>query len=75
MIVFLDFDGVLYPENTNRKSDLLTRLPLIEEVLREFLPANEGELRARLKASAGRPTNSQLLFQPTKTEVIHDHAF
>lgn len=36
MILFLDFDGVLHPENTNRKSDLLTRLPLIEDVLREF---------------------------------------
>ena len=74
MIVFLDFDGVVHPEITNRKSDLLTRLPLIEEVLREFLPANEGELGARLKTAAGRPTDSQLLSQPAKTEVPHDHA-
>ena len=74
MTVFLDFDGVLHPEITNRKSDLLTRLPLIEEVLREFLPANEGELRARLKASAGRSADSQSTSQPAKTEVRYDHA-
>lgn len=36
MIIFLDFDGVLHPEDTNSKNLLLCRLPLIEEVLREF---------------------------------------
>ena len=36
MIVFLDFDGVLHPEDTDIKADLLSRLPLVEEVLREF---------------------------------------
>lgn len=36
MIVFLDFDGVLHPENTDSKTELLNRLPLVEEVLREF---------------------------------------
>lgn len=36
MIVFLDFDGVLHPEDTDSKNQLLCRLPLIEEVVREF---------------------------------------
>lgn len=36
MIVFLDFDGVLHPENVNSQAPLLCRLPLVEEVLREF---------------------------------------
>ena len=36
MIIFLDFDGVLHPEDTDIKADLLSRLPLVEEVLREF---------------------------------------
>ena len=36
MIVFLDFDGVLHPESVKRQEPLLGRLPLIEEVLREF---------------------------------------
>ena len=36
MIVFLDFDGVLHPESTETPADLFCRLPLIEEVFREF---------------------------------------
>ena len=36
MIVFLDFDGVLHPEETDNKAYLFCRLPLVEEVLREF---------------------------------------
>ena len=36
MIVFLDFDGVLHPDNVKRQEPLLCRLPLVEEVLREF---------------------------------------
>ncbi|MDP3606989.1 MAG: HAD domain-containing protein [Polaromonas sp.] len=36
MIAFLDFDGVLHPEDTNSKNQLFCRLPLVEEVLREF---------------------------------------
>lgn len=36
MIVFLDFDSVLHPENVKRQEPLLSRLPLVEEVLREF---------------------------------------
>lgn len=36
MIVFLDFDGVLHPENITSKEVLFNRLPLVEEVLREF---------------------------------------
>ena len=36
MIVFLDFDGVLHPEIANNNADLFNRLPLIEDVLREF---------------------------------------
>lgn len=36
MIVFLDFDGVLHPEITDNKADLFSRLPLVEDVLREF---------------------------------------
>lgn len=36
MIVFLDFDGVLHPESVDSKNLLLCRLPLVEEVLREF---------------------------------------
>ena len=40
MIVFLDFDGVVHPEQIRRTSDLFCRLHLIEAVLREF-PAVE----------------------------------
>ena len=40
MIVFLDFDGVVHPEQLRRTSDLFGRLHLIEAVLREF-PAVE----------------------------------
>ena len=40
MIVFLDFDGVVHPEGLASHDDLFVRLPLIEEVLREF-PAVE----------------------------------
>ena len=36
MIVFLDFDGVLHPEYTDNTADLFSRLPLVEDVLREF---------------------------------------
>ena len=36
MIAFLDFDGVLHPENVKSQEPLLCRLPLVEEVLREF---------------------------------------
>lgn len=36
MIIFLDFDGVLHPENVKSQEPLLCRLPLLEEVLREF---------------------------------------
>lgn len=36
MIVFLDFDGVLHPESVDSRSELLCRLPLVEDVLREF---------------------------------------
>lgn len=36
MIVFVDFDGVLHAEDTIDKANLLSRLPLVEEVLREF---------------------------------------
>lgn len=36
MIVFLDFDGVVHPEGLRGPSQLFCRLPLIEEVLREF---------------------------------------
>ena len=36
MILFLDFDGVLHPEIAQRPIDLLNRLPLVEEVMREF---------------------------------------
>ena len=36
MIVFLDFDGVLHHESVDSKNQLLCRLPLVEEVLREF---------------------------------------
>lgn len=37
MILFLDFDGVLHPEkDAFFQRDLLTRLPLVEDVLREF---------------------------------------
>ena len=39
MIVFLDFDGVLHPENVSSQAPLLCRLPLVEEVLREFTQA------------------------------------
>jgi hypothetical protein len=35
-MVFLDFDGVLHPENVKGQEPLLCRLPLLEEVLREF---------------------------------------
>ena len=40
MIVFLDFDGVLHPESAECKSELLSRLPLVEAVLREFPEAD-----------------------------------
>ena len=40
MIVFLDFDGVLHPEISRSSIKLLERLPLVEEVLREY-PAVE----------------------------------
>lgn len=36
MILFLDFDGVLHPENLNSRQSLLCHLPLLEVVLREF---------------------------------------
>jgi hypothetical protein len=36
VIIFLDFDGVLHPENVKSQEPLLCRLPLVEEVLREF---------------------------------------
>jgi len=36
MILFLDFDGVLHPEEAFIDEPLLTRLPLVEDVLREF---------------------------------------
>ena len=36
MIVFLDFDGVVHPEGLEERSQLFSRMPLIEEVLREF---------------------------------------
>jgi hypothetical protein len=36
VIVFLDFDGVVHPENVSSQAPLLCRLPLLEEVLREF---------------------------------------
>ena len=36
MVVFLDFDGVVHPEGLQDSSQLFCRLPLIEEVLREF---------------------------------------
>ena len=36
MILFLDFDGVLHPEKVNSQEPLLCRLPLVEEVFREF---------------------------------------
>lgn len=36
MIVFLDFDGVLHPENVKSQEPLLCRLPRVEEVIREF---------------------------------------
>lgn len=38
MVLFLDFDGVLHPEILRVESDLLSRLPLIETVLREYPP-------------------------------------
>lgn len=34
-VLFLDFDGVLHPEPSNRK-DTFTQLPLVENILREF---------------------------------------
>lgn len=40
MILFLDFDGVLHAENLTSRQPLLSKLPLLEEVLREF-PAVE----------------------------------
>lgn len=40
MILFLDFDGVLHPENFTNRQPALCRLPMLEEVLREF-PAVE----------------------------------
>lgn len=36
MVVFLDFDGVTHPEDTNSKNQLFCRLPLIEEALRQY---------------------------------------
>ena len=36
MIVFLDFDGVLHPETLRSGTTLLSRLPLVEHVLREY---------------------------------------
>lgn len=36
VILFLDFDGRLRPERAFFNEDLLTRLPLIESILREF---------------------------------------
>lgn len=43
MIVFLDFDGVVHPELTpeiaTSRAELFCCLPLIEDVLREFPPA------------------------------------
>ena len=40
MIVFLDFDGVVHPEELHNPANLFSRLHLIEAVLREF-PAVE----------------------------------
>lgn len=36
MILFLDFDGVLHPENLSSRQPLLSQLPALEGVLREF---------------------------------------
>ena len=36
MIVFLDFDSVLHPETLRSGTALLSRLPLVEQVLREY---------------------------------------
>lgn len=36
MVLFLDFDGVLHPEILKDQNELLSRLPLIESVLREY---------------------------------------
>jgi hypothetical protein len=36
MILFLDIDGVLHPEILRGKNTLFGRLPLVEEVLREY---------------------------------------
>lgn len=36
MILFLDFDGVLHPENPTSRQALLSQLPPLEGVLREF---------------------------------------
>lgn len=38
MVLFLDFDGVLHPEFLKDENELLSRLPLIESVLREYPP-------------------------------------
>lgn len=35
-ILFLDFDGVLHRENLTSRQPLLSQLPLLEDVLREF---------------------------------------
>ena len=36
MIVFLDFDGVVHPQGHATRASAFCRLPLIEEVFREF---------------------------------------
>jgi hypothetical protein len=36
VILFIDFDGVLHPENLSSRQPLLSQLPLLEGVLREF---------------------------------------
>ena len=36
MIVFVDFDGVLHPETLQGGTTLISRLPLVEEVVRKY---------------------------------------
>ena len=73
MILFLDFDGVLHPETFQSGTQLLSRLPLVEEVLREYpllALVISSAWRLRYKNSESALAELKLHFSPDIAERV-----
>ena len=73
MIVFLDFDGVVHPQGHASRASAFCRLPLIEEVFREFAVVSiviSSAWRMRYQDADGALLDLRQYFSPDIAERV-----